>query len=90
MTFQLLLYLAIVSSAHLAMSQTSEGNQQYEMTESQHALLYSRPRSFERTADASKTSFTEEEKVLLLQLHNAYRSMVQPPARNMRELVSLT
>ncbi|GFO04268.1 LOW QUALITY PROTEIN: peptidase inhibitor 16 [Plakobranchus ocellatus] len=32
-------------------------------------------------------SFTQEEKALLLQLHNAYRSMVRPPAKNMRELV---
>ncbi|RUS85438.1 hypothetical protein EGW08_006829 [Elysia chlorotica] len=65
----------------------SQSDSVHQLTASQKALLYGRPHNFVRTANASKTSFTAEEKDLLLQLHNAYRSMVQPPAKNMKELV---
>ncbi|KAK3774779.1 hypothetical protein RRG08_019642 [Elysia crispata] len=84
MTPHLLQCLTFMSAVYLVSSQSEPAPQ---LSESQKALLYGRPRNFVRTANASKTSFTEEEKSVLLQLHNAYRSMAQPPAQNMRELV---
>ncbi|GFR60546.1 hypothetical protein ElyMa_001824400 [Elysia marginata] len=74
----LILYLTMMMLVHLVNGQSETAQQ---------ASLYEKPWNFVRTANASKTSFNEEEKVLLLKLHNAYRSMVQPPARNMREMV---
>nr|KAI8765889.1 peptidase inhibitor 16-like [Biomphalaria glabrata] len=49
--------------------------------------IYRRPGQFRLSSSSQKTSFTEEEKSKLLNLHNAYRSMVIPQAANMRELI---
>ncbi|KAH9487989.1 Peptidase inhibitor 16 [Bulinus truncatus] len=48
--------------------------------------IYRRPGHFPLSNSANKTSFTLEEKQLIVNLHNAYRSMVIPEATNMREL----
>ncbi|KAH9487990.1 hypothetical protein Btru_066762 [Bulinus truncatus] len=48
--------------------------------------IYRRPGNFPLSNSINKTSFTLEEKQLIVNLHNAYRSMVIPEATNMREL----
>ncbi|KAH9487991.1 hypothetical protein Btru_066763 [Bulinus truncatus] len=49
--------------------------------------IYRKPGNFPLSNSENKTSFTDEEKKLIVDLHNAYRSMVIPEATNMRELV---
>ncbi|KAK7004031.1 peptidase inhibitor 16, partial [Biomphalaria glabrata] len=48
--------------------------------------IYRRPGQFRLSSSSQKTSFTEEEQSKLLNLHNAYRSLVFPQAMDMREL----
>ncbi|BFZ03030.1 hypothetical protein BsWGS_06069 [Bradybaena similaris] len=58
-----------------------------ETTENPRDYLFVKSTEFVWRQATNNTRFTDEEKLLILQIHNSYRSLVQPPATDMRELI---
>ncbi|CAG5117718.1 unnamed protein product [Candidula unifasciata] len=77
--FELILFLAAASVVN---SQSEAPT-----TEDPRNYLFVKPRNFVLHPATNKTRFTAEEKAQIVQIHNAYRSLVLPPATNMQELV---
>lgn len=76
---KLLLYLAVVPTVYCQSQPPS--------TENPRDYLFAKKTEFVWRQATNNTRFTDEEKKYILQIHNSYRSLVEPPATDMRELV---
>jgi hypothetical protein len=80
--------LRLVNVAMVTLIVTVNSEAENSTTPNPRDFLFDKPRNFVPVkVPTNKTRFTAEEKKLILDVHNAYRSLVDPPATNMRELM---